>query len=83
MKLSAFQRVEVIAWYKAKQALGTFKTKAREMGVTPQAIAACVLAMRQQEREYIRKRDRETHARRKLRAKVPYLKKINFKQCPF
>jgi DNA-binding MarR family transcriptional regulator len=82
MKLTPLQRVEVMAWYKARKALGTFKSKAREMGVTPQTITACVFSMREQEREYVRKRDREADARRKLRAKVPYLKGVDFRRVP-
>ncbi len=31
--LSPIQKVEAIAWFKAKQALGSFKSKAKEMDV--------------------------------------------------
>lgn len=82
-KLTPMQRVEAIAWYKAKRALGTYKTKAREMGITPQALAQCIFNMRVAERDYITKRKRESEARRNLRDKVPYLKKIDFKRLPF
>lgn len=62
-KLTPLQEIEIAAWYRAKKALGTFKTKAREMGVSPSAISECVLRMRERERLYVRKRDRKQEAR--------------------
>lgn len=49
MKLSPFQRVEVIAWYKAKTALGTFKTKAREMGLPVKTLHDVIRNLRERE----------------------------------
>lgn len=31
--LTELQRIELLAWWKAKKHLGTYKTKARELGV--------------------------------------------------
>jgi hypothetical protein len=59
-KLTPLQEIEIAAWYRAKKALGTHKTKAREMGVTPSAISQCVLRMREREKLYVRKRARKS-----------------------
>jgi hypothetical protein len=36
--LTPLQKVEAVAWYKAKRQLGTFKSKAREMRVPSYAL---------------------------------------------
>ena len=54
-KLTPMQEIDIVAWYRAKKALGTFKTKAREMGVSPSAISECVFRLRVRDRLYVRK----------------------------
>jgi hypothetical protein len=55
-KLSPTALVEIWAWYQAKRELGTFKTKAREYGVTASALS-----------EYIhRRRKNEVKQRQKM-----------------
>jgi hypothetical protein len=57
-KLSPIQQAEIWAWHQARKALGTFKTKAREYGVSPAAIS-----------EYIhgrRRKEAKDHARRRI-----------------
>lgn len=57
-KLTPTQRLEVIAWYKAKRMIGTYKTKAREMNVTPSALSECIYQWREREGGYVRARKR-------------------------
>jgi hypothetical protein len=45
-KLSALQQIEVIAWWRAKKELGTFKSKAREFGVSPCIIEGVITRYR-------------------------------------
>lgn len=44
-KLTPLQEIELVAWYKAKCALGTWKTKARELDTTERTIM-CVVERR-------------------------------------
>lgn len=38
IQASPLQEIEIIAWYKAKKALGTNKSKSQEMGLTVAAL---------------------------------------------
>lgn len=60
-KLTHAQRREVWAWYQLKRSIGTYKTKARELGVTPSAISEAVFSLRVEHGEYVRARDRRNH----------------------
>jgi hypothetical protein len=44
--LSPIQKVEAVAWYKAKRQLGTVKDKAKEMGVPHYALQQHIDRMR-------------------------------------
>jgi hypothetical protein len=60
--------LEAYAWWKAKQAMGSYKTKAHELGIT----SACLYSMIRRMRD----RDKES--------KAPTRKFIkSLKECPF
>lgn len=40
--ITPLQEIEAIAWYKAKVALGTYKTQARKMGLNPSTLSECI-----------------------------------------
>lgn len=40
--LSPLQEIELVAWYKAKCALGTWKSKAAELGVSEHTLKSAV-----------------------------------------
>ena len=61
-KLTPTQRTELWAWYLAKKALGTFKSKARELGVSPSSISEFVAHRIRKEREQDEKRRRMSDA---------------------
>jgi hypothetical protein len=64
-RLSPTAELELWAWYQARKALGTFKTKARELGVVPTTISESIYRLRVRNGETIRKRDRNRKRRRK------------------
>ncbi len=47
--LSPTQEIEVLAWYKARRYLGTFKSKARELGMEELALRHTVQRLRARE----------------------------------
>lgn len=48
-KLTPTMKLEILAWHKARKALGTFKTKAKECGTTPAAISEFLAAEKRRE----------------------------------
>lgn len=68
-KLTPTEEIEVWAWYKAKRELGGYKTMAKRLGRSVQAIHSAVARMREAER------DRE---RRTRDASLKYLADLPF-----
>lgn len=62
--MTPMQEIDAIAWYKAKRALGTFKTKAREMGLNPSTLSEFIFRWKYSEGHY--KRRRRKRARLKM-----------------
>lgn len=59
MSLPLATEAEIWRWYLARRALGTFKTKARELKLTPTQISECIYKYRCMHGEYTRKRGRK------------------------
>lgn len=53
-KLSPTALIEIWAWYQARKALGTYKSKAKEYGVTPSALSEFIWNKKRKE-ERLRK----------------------------
>lgn len=58
-KLTPTQEVELLAWDKARKALGTYKTKAHDLGVTEGAITKFLCRYREREHQETRGRAKQ------------------------
>jgi hypothetical protein len=68
-KLTPTQELELWSWYQAKVALGTYKTKARELGISSKAVNNILRNMR------LRQQRHESFEREKFFREL--------KGCPF
>lgn len=71
-RLSPTQQVELIAWYRAKKALGTIKQKSRELGVSPQCIYNFFTVLKRREDLARRRRNKTRQAFYKQLANLPF-----------